>query len=215
MVWVLQCYVDGGRLNKRQTRPKFSDICYLSCRKSDIGRHQLSKIQLNTHIPMRLCSHLCITPFLFHTSSHQPIYGQSWGEPTIFLYFCWWSPHFIVQVNGKTIYSESRTMTLILFLLQDRHQRWLSLEIFSRLISHITLIRVRSLYNSIACCDGPIAFKLLLFWYCLWQKRLCEPSLPSQCSENAWWVTEAWTSEEEGRIMSSRVWGMVLLVFSG
>ena len=100
-------------------------------------------------------------------------------------------------------------MNSILFLLQDWHQRWLSLEMFSRPISHITFIRVRSVCNSIACCDGPIAFKLLLFCYCLWQKRLCESPLPSQCSGKAWWVTVAWASEEEGKRVSSRVWGMI------
>lgn len=76
---------------------------------------------------MGLCLHLCITPFLLHMLSCQSIEGQSWGEPSIFLYFCWCHPHFIVQVNGKTIYLEPGTMSLILLLLQDWHQRWLSL----------------------------------------------------------------------------------------
>lgn len=110
----------------------------------------------------RLCSYVCICAplFLLHMLSCQSRGCHSW-EPSVFPCFCWCNPHFRVQLNGKIIYLESEVMNLILFLFQSWHQNVLW-EWFLCRTSYTACVRVGSLPNSAAYCDGPTALDLLL-----------------------------------------------------
>lgn len=135
------------------------DVCCLSRERSDTVRRESPKIQTDAHASTQLRPHLCASSsycIVKLSVKRMPLLGTK-----CLPCFCGCNPHFRVRLNGKIIYLESAVMSLILFLFQNCHQNALW-EWFLCRTSYTVCIRLGSLPNTTACCDGPAALDLLV-----------------------------------------------------